>query len=42
MLLSKWRTHDSNPTKTNNTLLKKFILAFKYNKVKVLNIILAA
>jgi hypothetical protein len=41
-LLSKWCTHDSIPTKTNNTLLQKFILAFKYNKVKVFNIILAA
>ncbi len=42
MLLSKWRTHDSIPTKTNNTLLQKFVLAFKYNKEKVFNIILAA
>ncbi len=43
MLLSKWRTHDNSiPTKTNNTLLQKFVLAFKYNKVKVFNIILAA
>jgi predicted DNA-binding ArsR family transcriptional regulator len=42
MLLSKWRTHDSIPAKTNNTLLQKVIFAFKYNKAKVSNIILDA
>jgi hypothetical protein len=38
MQLSKWR----NSNQDHNTLLQKFIFAFKYNKLKVFNIILAA